>query len=72
MESLPRNADLIKASDVFDASAGTTRARLEAYAAGRSDPTGPMGRGEYLQSMDRYSTFVWHELIAQMLAQYPP
>lgn len=72
MESMPRNADLIQASGVFDASAGSTRARLEAYAAGRSDPAGPMGRGEYLQNMDRYSAFVWHDLIGQLLAQYPP
>jgi hypothetical protein len=72
MESMPRNADLIQASGVFDASAGSTRARLEAYASGRSDPAGPMGRGEYLQNMDRYSAFVWHDLIGQLLVQYPP
>lgn len=72
MESLPRNADFIQAAGVFDASAGSTRAKLEAYAAGRSDPTGPLGRREYLVSMDRYSAFVWHELLEELMRPPTP
>jgi hypothetical protein len=72
MESLPRNADFIQAARMFDAQSGNTRARLSAYAAGRHDPLGPLGEREYLLHMDRYSAFVWHELIGDVLSQVGP
>jgi len=45
-----------------------TREKLALYAAGRNDPTGPMGAKEYMMSMDRYVGFVYSELIRQVLA----
>jgi hypothetical protein len=70
MESLPKNADFIQASKMFDASAGTTRARVTNYAAGRIDPAGPLGEKAYYLSMDKYAAFVWHELIEETLQHF--
>jgi hypothetical protein len=72
MESLPRNADFIQATRMFDAQSGHTRSRISAYAAGRHDPLGPMGEREYLLHMDRYAAFVWHELVGDVLSQLTP
>ena len=54
---------------MFDAANGSVRAALLRYAAGRNDPVGPMGSKEYLASIDRYSGFVYHELIEQVIAR---
>lgn len=69
VESLPQNADFIQAVQMFDAAAGSTRDRVERYAAGRTDPTGPLGVREYYLSMDRYAAFAWHELIDEVFEQ---
>jgi len=52
---------------IFDAGDGSVRENLEKYADGRSDPNGPMAAREYFLSMDRYSEFVYHQLIANLL-----
>jgi hypothetical protein len=52
---------------MFDASNGSTLVRLTHYANGRHDPVGPLGQREYLLNMDRYSGFVYHELILDLL-----
>jgi hypothetical protein len=52
---------------MFDAANGSVRAALTDYAKGRNDPVGPYGQREYLVSMDRYSGFVYHVLIAELM-----
>lgn len=52
---------------MFDATNGSVRERLASYAQGRHDPVGPLGEREYLVNMDRYSGFVYHELIVDLL-----
>jgi hypothetical protein len=71
MELLPRSADFIQAADVMDASSGSVRDRIERYAAGRTDPFGPLGVREVTLSMDSYAGFVWHELIDELIEQMP-
>jgi len=66
-ESLPQNPDFEQTVGMFDAANGTVRERLWSYAAGRNDPMGPLGRKEYLMSMDRYCGFVYHELITALI-----
>jgi hypothetical protein len=68
-ESLPAGPppDFEQSVGMFDAANGSVRDRLFAYAAGRHDPVGPLGKKEYLVSMDRYGGFVYHELIVQLL-----
>ncbi len=66
-ESLEEQADFTQAVGMFDAANGSVRDRLFYYAAGRNDPQGPLGRKEYLVSMDRYAGFVYHELIGQLI-----
>jgi hypothetical protein len=64
-----RDATFLQAVGIFDASNGSTRDALLQYASGRNDPLGPMGSKEYLVAMDRYSGFVYHSLIRELLAQ---
>jgi hypothetical protein len=59
--------DMVQAVGMFDAANGSVREALAGYVAGRHDPIGPMGPREYLVSMDRYSGFVYHELIGEVL-----
>ena len=68
-ESLPSSPQFIQAVGMFDAANGSVRDAMLRYAAGRSDPVGPMGPNEYLASMDRFSGFVYHELIEQVIAR---
>lgn len=70
VQSMPRNADFIQAAHMFDASAGSTRMQITAYAQGRNDPLGPLGEREFYLNMDRYAAFVWHELIAETLRRF--
>lgn len=70
VQSLPKNADFIQAARLFDAAAGSTRDRIRSYASGRNDPTGPLGEREFYLNMDRYSAFVWHELIDEILDRF--
>jgi hypothetical protein len=67
-QSVPnRQADSAQAVGMYDAANGSVRQALIAYARGRHDPLGPMGAGEYLASMDRFSGFVYHELADDLL-----
>jgi hypothetical protein len=52
---------------MFDSADGTVRDAMLKFAGGRSDPNGPMAEREYFLSMDRYSGFVYHQLIADLL-----
>ena len=63
----PKEVMFKQAVGMFDAADGSVRERLSAYARGRNDPTGPMGQREYLMSMDRYSGFVYYQLILDLL-----
>jgi hypothetical protein len=69
---LPRPQRLVQAVGMFDAVDGTVRLRAQAYAAGRTDPNGPMGDREVYLDMSRYGGFVYHELIRQLLGQLAP
>jgi hypothetical protein len=66
-ESIEPNPDFEQAVGMFDAANGSVRERLFVYAAGRNDPLGPLGKREYLLSMDRYCGFVYHELIGKLI-----
>ena len=59
--------EMKQAVGIFDASDGSVRAAMQAFAAGRSDPNGPMAEREYFLSMDAYTGFVYHSLIADLL-----
>jgi hypothetical protein len=63
----PNQADFKQAVGMFDAANGSVREKLALYARGRHDPVGPLGEREYLLNMDRYSGFVYHELIRDLL-----
>jgi hypothetical protein len=65
---MPGSADVIQAVGMFDAANGTVRDRLDAYASGRNDPVGPLGRKEYYVKMERYCGFAYSELIEQLIA----
>lgn len=60
---------LVQVVGMFDASNGSTRAEVLRYAQGRSDPVSPHGEQIYFVEMDRYCGFVYHSLIAQLLAR---
>jgi hypothetical protein len=66
-ESLAAEPDFEQVVGMFDAANGSVRDRLFFYATGRNNPQGPLGRKEYLVSMDRYCGFVYHELIGQLI-----
>jgi hypothetical protein len=63
---------LMQAVGMFDASDGTVQDRVDAYVKGRIDPNGPFGKREIFDSMDRYCSFVYHELIVQLLDDLQP
>jgi hypothetical protein len=56
---------------MYDAADGSIRKSLQVFAEGRTDPNGPMAEREYFLSMDRYSGFVYHQLIADLLGVSP-
>jgi hypothetical protein len=64
-------ADLKQAVGMYDAADGSTRKSLQIFAEGRTDPNGPMAEREYFLSMDRYSGYVYHQLIADLLGVPP-
>jgi hypothetical protein len=63
----PKDAGFKQSVGMFDASNGSVRDKLSEYARGRNDPQGPMGKREYLMNMDRYSGFVYYQLILDLL-----
>jgi hypothetical protein len=68
-EALPAHPGFIQVVGMYDSANGTVHAAVLRYAMGRNDPTGPLGPNEYFVSMDRYSEFVYHTLIEQMLGR---
>lgn len=65
-----RNADFIQVAAMFDAAAGSTRDRVDAYAKGRIDPAGALGTKEFYLNMDRYAAFAWHALLEDALSRF--
>lgn len=79
MEALPppdatngKDGGFVQAVGMFDATNGSVRDALFGYAHGRQDPVGPMGKREYLQSMDRYVGFAYHTLVEDLLRSVGP
>jgi len=68
-ESLPPAPGFRQATGLFDAASGSTREQLSEYASGRNDPFGPMKEKEYIVSMDRFSSFVYYRLIADLIGE---
>jgi len=62
-------AGFVQVDGMFDASNGSIQADVMRYAQGRTDPDWPYKERTYLIEMDRYSGFVYHSLIAQLLAK---
>ena len=69
---LPEAGNFVQVVGAYDAANGTVRQKMLDYAAGRNDPTGPLGSKEYLVSMDRYAGFVYHDLIVKLMAKSQP
>lgn len=67
LPSMPATNNMAQVVDLYDASDGTVRDRVAAYAKGRTDPNGPLGAQEITVSMDRYCAFGYHELLVSML-----
>ena len=68
-EALPTNPGFIQVVGMYDAANGSVRDAVLRYAKGRNDPTGPLAANEYFVDMDRYSGFVYHTLIEQMIGR---
>jgi hypothetical protein len=66
-ESTPARSNFVQVVGMFDAANGSTRAAALLYAQGRNDPAAPYGAKGYLIEMDRYSGFVYHSLIEELL-----
>jgi hypothetical protein len=67
MPVMPEAKDMAQVVDIYDASNGTVRDRIDAYAHGRTDPNGQLGPAEITMSMDRYCAFGYHELLEELL-----
>jgi hypothetical protein len=66
-QALPPRPNFIQVVGMYDATNGTVHEAVLAYAKGRNDPMGPLGPKEYFVNMDRYSGFVYHSLILDLL-----
>ncbi|MGF1634676.1 MAG: hypothetical protein ACFCVE_12555 [Phycisphaerae bacterium] len=69
IEPLSLPADFRQKSGVFDATNGSTRDAVAAYAAGRNDPTGPVGVRAYFLDMERFCGFAYHELLSGLVRE---
>jgi hypothetical protein len=67
MESLPIDGSFVQVVGVYDAANGSVRHSLLEYSQGRNNPRTSLGPKEYLVSMDRYSGFVYRDLIVKLL-----
>jgi len=56
---------------MFDAADGSVRDAVALYAKGRTEIQGPLGDREYFLNMSRFSGFVWHELIDDLIRKLP-
>ncbi len=69
MPSGPPSTGFVQVVGMFDAANGSVRAEALSYAQGRNDPNGPYQQRIYLIEMDRYSGFVYHSLLAELLSK---
>jgi hypothetical protein len=67
--AMPRNTDFVQVVGMYDATNGSVRDAVHAYAMGRHEPAGPMEEREYLANMDRYCGFAYYELIEGLLVR---
>jgi hypothetical protein len=65
----PPPAGFLQSVGEFDASNGSVLQAVNQYAAGRSDPVGPMGTREYTADMDRFCSFGYHSLLRVLLKE---
>jgi hypothetical protein len=68
-DTAAQDAVFFQAVGMYDAANGSVRAQVMAYAAGRNDPSSPLGPREYMESMERYCGFVYDMLAADLLKQ---
>jgi hypothetical protein len=66
-QALPPRPNFIQVVGMYDAANGTVHEAVLTYAKGRNDPVGPLGAKEYFVNMDRFSGFVYHALILDLL-----
>jgi hypothetical protein len=59
--------DMAQVVEIYDASDGTIRDKVDKYAKGRTDPNGPLGVDEITVSMDRFCAFGYHDLLGELL-----
>ncbi len=71
-QPLPAHPPFVQVVGMYDSVNGSVHAAVLAYAAGRTDPTEPLGANDYFDDMDRYSGFVYHTLIGQLLDRVSP
>ena len=71
-QALPGHPPFVQVVGMYDSVNGSVHNAVLAFAAGRTDPTEPLGAGDYFVDMDRYSEFVWHTLIGQLLDRVSP
>jgi hypothetical protein len=58
---------LVQVVGMYDAQNGSVQSAVKRFAQGRNDPLGPYAAKEYLVNMDRYTGFVYHVMIADLL-----
>jgi hypothetical protein len=68
----PPPGGFVQSVGEFDASNGSVLQEVDQYAAGRSDPVGPMGARAYTADMDRFCSFGYHSLLRELLRQVQP
>jgi hypothetical protein len=66
-QTLAPRPNFIQVVGMYDAENGTVHEAVLNYAKGRNDPLGPLGAKEYFVNMDRFSGFVYHALILDLL-----
>jgi len=71
IEALPTQTDFLQSAGMFDAADGSVRDAVALYAKGRTEIQGPLGDREYFLNMSRFSGFVWHELIDDLIRKLP-
>ncbi|MGN6507717.1 MAG: hypothetical protein ACTHM6_19330 [Tepidisphaeraceae bacterium] len=66
-EGLTSDPGFLQVVGMYDAANGSVRDGVVSYAAGRHEPTGPLGVKEYFANMDRYCGFAYYSLIDSLL-----
>jgi hypothetical protein len=70
--AMPKPQVLMQSVGIYDSANGTVRDRANAFAAGRADPNSPLGTSVVYLDMDQYGSFVYHELITDLLNHLAP